>query len=530
MTQIDTFGFDKARLVGVYQESCSKLEPLQLPLFIDDSLKMVLQFEDQVSKKCLYIERQETNYEHFLKKYSSFSEEELKDACAVQSKALFVSLPQFIHCVGCRRSVEHFFQQIQKLNHSVYESLYVTNSGALSISTNYILNPKRLYHLFYYVRPKLYDLLDSLMNSKKNKRCVFHSLKMQKSSDIPPDNKPGLPKWCNCSIMDVWDRMCPECQEEIATLECKHVTETIDNYLKKHRFCSECKAKVLKAYRILTGEADAKTEIGYCSAIYEGLHCCNVKSEKSEGVKSRHIHVCPERSYIVHMLTQADTEMIGTRKERHAKTIDVAQEEVCTCLALHLYQRLHKVWHQKLTFEQTWLTLFYLGIESIRQNFELQVERKMGVGMEALCEELEQTTKEKELKLQKRRMRKKRQKQRKNPKFHEEIRDATCTVQKNDRNDKTTVATFKSNDPNSDSKIRLCLLDVFSNPDECDCFDDCSDNENQFEVTKEEILEFERNRSQIDLQRSLLREQIRQKFENFCNIGSPLLANDSEIS
>ena len=520
MTQIDTFGFDKARLVGVYQESCSKLEPLQLPLYIDDSLKMVLQFEDQVSRKCSHVERSETtNYDDFVKKFESLGEEELKQACAVQGKNLFVSLPQFIHCVGCRRSVEHLFQQVQKLNHSVYESLSITQHGTLVISSNYIRNPRRLYHLFYYVRPKLYDLLDSLMNSKKNKRCIFHSLKMQKPTDIPSDNKPSLPKWCSCSIMDVWDRMCRECHEEIATLDCKGVVETMDNYLKKHRFCNECKAKVQKAYHILIGEIDPKSEIGFCSALYEGLHCCKVKNDKKDGIKSKHIHVCPERSYIVHMLTQADTEIIGSKKERHAKTIDVAQEEVCTCLALHLYQRLHKVWHQKLIFEQTWLALFFLGIESIRQNFEMYVEGKIGVGMEALCKAIEQTDREKQQKLQRRRQRKQRQKQKKDQKSNGGEKPESACSNKIPAEKVSSIPEVQHGATAENGKFHLCLLDIFSNTEDCQCLDECSDDL-ETELTQEEILEFERNRTQINVQRSRLRERIRQDFENFCNIGS----------
>ena len=520
MTQNFNFGFDKARLVGVYnKDSCSKLEPLQLPLFIDDSLMMVLQFEDQISKKCSYVERSEPSYKAYYKKYGSLSETELKKACSVQDKDLFLLLPQLIHCVGCRRSVEHLFQQVQQFNHSVYESLSISNSGLLMISPDYILNPKKLYHLFYCVRPKLCDLLDSLINVKKNKRCIFHSLKMQKPTDIPFDSKPSLPKWCSCSIMDIWDGMSRECHEEIVTLDCQDVVETMNNYLKKHRFCNECRSKVQRAFYILTGEVDAKKEPGFCSAIYEGLHCCHVQNSKTDIKSLQHIHVCSERSYIIHLLSQAETELNGSKKERHAKTIDIAQEEVCTCLALHLYQRLHKVWHQKLTFEQTWLTLFYIGIESIRQSFEMFIQEKGGINhVEALCEELENTGKD--TKLQKKRIRKKRQKKKKEQKLpgSEKPSISLCTNHV-DEDQKKSGTLNTSHVVNSNGKVHLCLLDIFTNNDNCLCSDDTSEDDSS-ELTKEEILEFERNRSQIDVQRSRLRERIRQDFENFCNIGS----------
>ncbi|CAK8690251.1 unnamed protein product [Clavelina lepadiformis] len=525
---IGAIGFDKARLVGVIHENhYPKLKPLQMPLYIDDSLVMVMQFEDHVSKKSFLIDKPETDYDDFAKKYHSLDREELEEACAIQDKDLFLSLPQLIGCVGCRRSVEHLFQQVQTLHNAVYESISVSASGIMTISQSFIENPKKLFHLFYCVRPKLYELLETLMNSKKNKRCIFHSLKMQKPNETPNENKPTLPRWCHCSIMDVWDRMCRECHEEVAMLQCDGIIRTMDQYLKKHRFCIDCKSKVQRAFHILTGEVECKTEMGFCSAIYEGLRSCNtpkMKTTEPESTKpSKHIHICCERSYIVHMLTQADTEMIGTRKERHAKTIDIAQEEVCTCLALHLYQRLHRVWHQKLTYEQTWLTLLYLGIEAIRQNFEMYIEEKIGIGrMEALCEELEQAEKDKELKLQKKRMRRKRQKKKKEQK-HIGVEENLQTLTQNDElsNSEPKKLLVPPNIPSCDSKFHLCLLDMLNNQRECDCSTDAkSDEESSNELTKEEILEFERNRSQIDMQRIRLRERIRQDFENFCNTGS----------
>lgn len=58
------------------------------------------------------------------------------------------------------------------------------------------------------------------------------------------------------------------------------------------------------------------------------------------------------------------------RRERHAKTIDIAQEEVLTCLGIHLYERLHKIWQKLRAEEQTWQILFHLGIDALRKGFE----------------------------------------------------------------------------------------------------------------------------------------------------------------
>lgn len=51
--------------------------------------------------------------------------------------------------------------------------------------------------------------------------------------------------------------------------------------------------------------------------------------------------------------------------------MDVAQEEVLTCLGIHLYERLHRIWQKLRAEEQTWQMLFYLGIDALRKSFEV---------------------------------------------------------------------------------------------------------------------------------------------------------------
>lgn len=69
-----------------------------------------------------------------------------------------------------------------------------------------------------------------------------------------------------------------------------------------HRFCTDCKNKVLRAYNILVGELDCTKEKGYCAALYEGLCCCP---------HERHIHVCCETDFIAHLLGRAEPEFAG---------------------------------------------------------------------------------------------------------------------------------------------------------------------------------------------------------------------------
>ncbi|KAG7240946.1 hypothetical protein INR49_026174 [Caranx melampygus] len=121
------------------------------------------------------------------------------------------------------------------------------------------------------------------------------------------------------SWMDVWELMSQECRDEVVLIDSACLLETLETYLLKRK-----------------GTVP----------LYEGLCCCP---------HERHIHVCCETDFIAHLLGRAEPEFAGgyERRERHAKTIDIAQEEVLTCLGIHLYERLHRIWQKLRAEEQT---------------------------------------------------------------------------------------------------------------------------------------------------------------------------------
>ena len=45
--------------------------------------------------------------------------------------------------------------------------------------------------------------------------------------------------------------------------------------------------------------------------------------------------------------------------------------KVLTCLGIHLWERLHRLWQKLRAEEQTWQMLFYLGIDALRKSFEV---------------------------------------------------------------------------------------------------------------------------------------------------------------
>lgn len=377
-----------AKLIAVCRSDDYQYERRQIPLVVDDSLTMVVQFEDKCidcnhvcSTKC-------KDMECFVQKFDVLTKDEVAVAMMVTSKDIMNLLTHLVPCVGCRRSVERLFNQLVLSQHPALEPLIINKGAVMSVSRNYLFDPRALYSLFYIHGAKLSTIVDAIPKSKKNKRCNLHSLETHKTKTTG-------------SWIDIWDLLSQECREEVVLVDADSLLDTLENYLRKHRFCSECKSKVLRAYSILVGDLDSSKEKGYCPALYEGLRCCP---------QERHIHMLCDTDFIAHLIARAEPELIGTnaRRDRHAKTLDIAQEEVLTCLGIHTYERLHKIWQKVKAEEQTWQILFYLGVDALKQSFEMALERKQGVSnLELMCKELLEEERVKEQRQEKKRQKKK---------------------------------------------------------------------------------------------------------------------------
>ena len=53
--------------------------------------------------------------------------------------------------------------------------------------------------------------------------------------------------------------------------------------------------------------------------------------------------------------------------------MDIAQEEVLTCLGIYLCERLHRIKQKLRAEEQTWQILFCIGVDALRKNFEVRL-------------------------------------------------------------------------------------------------------------------------------------------------------------
>ncbi|XP_061608100.1 gametogenetin-binding protein 2 [Phyllopteryx taeniolatus] len=377
-----------ARLVAVCRENEEDYPFLarQIPLYIDDSLTMVMEFSDGV----LDVDRHvisSSHWKQFTEGHSKLKQQDLTVAVSVVSREVCRALSQLVPCVGCRRSVERLFSHLVESGTPALEPLALKPAGMLSVTKACLADAKKLYRLFYVQGSKLNDVIDAIPKSKKSNRCQLHSLDTNKLRPL------------GGSWMDVWERMSQECRDEVVLVDSACLLETLETHLQKHRFCSDCKNKVLRAYNILVGEVDSSEEKDYCAALYEGLCCCP---------REHHIHVCYETDFIAHLLSRAEPEFAGAYEERHAKTIDVAQEEVLTCLGIHLYERLHRIWQKLRAEEQTWQILFHVGIDELRKSFETAVEKMQGISrLEQFVEELSEKERAKQLKQEKKRQKRK---------------------------------------------------------------------------------------------------------------------------
>jgi hypothetical protein len=123
------------------------------------------------------------------------------------------------------------------------------------------------------------------------------------------------------------------------------------------RFCTECKLKVLEAYDLLLDNHDHRDRKGFCPGLYEGLRSCS---------NDKHIHIQSDKEFLGNLISRAESEIEDNRRERHAKTLDVAQEEILTCIGIYLYERFEKIYRTIRSEEQTWQLLFYIIVDCLR--------------------------------------------------------------------------------------------------------------------------------------------------------------------
>lgn len=438
-----------AKLVNVWRDDDPvELTRRQMPLIIDKNLTMIMDVHG-LGAICTSPLVRGKQLDEFTRKLDMLTKEEIKASFEVTCKDMFAILGQAVPCVGCRRCVERLFNGLMKSGHPGINPLVITSEGLLSISDDVLESPQLLCTMLQGHSARLNNLVEKQPRNKKSRRCVLHSLEIQRM-------RPPPSAW-----REVWDCMELPCRQELALIETDTLDATLDTYLRKHRFCAECRTKVLLASSLLTTEPEPTKETGYVAALYSGIKRC---------IPDRHVHLPTNTDYISTLIGRAQPELMG--RERHAKTLEIAQEEVLTCLGICVAERLHKV-HRRLREEETvYKVLAAVAVDALSRNFQMAVEVKQGISqLELLYEELTREEIAKQQRREKLRLKRKKKKERR---YETEEKENSCHCSSERRNgsNETCVCTeIKPTKQNID-RHKLQVLDPTNKgPPTCKCPD-----------------------------------------------------------
>lgn len=426
-------------MVDVYHPS-KTLNRRQLPLLVDESLTMVM----DLRSLGLLTDHQQLKgkeIEDFGRKMSLLTEEELNCALQVTHLDIMHVLGQSVPCVGCRRSVERLYHQLYKHKYPTFDPLMVTSDGIVTVREDKQALPQFLCSLFHGHSARLNNLVDSQpRRNKKSHRCLLHSLDSQRS-------RPVTPIW-----RDVWGCMRPECRRDVCIIDAASLRATLETYLRKHRFCSECRTKVQKAYVLLIEDPEPCKEKGYVNTLYAGIKRC---------IQEKHIHLQTKTEYIAKLIGRAEPELLGSRRERHAKTLEIAQEEVLTCIGICMYERLHRIYMRMREEECTCQVFAAVAVNALWRSFETAVESKQGISqLELLYAELSREEQQKQLRKEQKKLKRKRKKSKQNGK------EENCGIINNDESDEK-----------NDLDCRCKLDNSNDNLEECYCCEDEAEKE-----------------------------------------------------
>lgn len=150
-------------------------------------------------------------------------------------------------------------------------------------------------------------------------------------------------------------------------------------------------------------------------------------------IPDKHLHLQTKTDYIANLIVRAEPEIMGSRRERHAKTLEIAQEEVLTCLGICIYERLHRIYMRLREEECTCQVLAAVAVDCLCRSFETAVEVKRGVTrLEQLFEEL---TREEQLKVQRKENKKLKRRRKKGRKADDEKENDECQCNQEEINE-----------------------------------------------------------------------------------------------
>lgn len=472
-----------ARLTNVFrtEETNYNVGRRQIPVVANDNLMMLM----DLNSKGLCIDSptiRGKELEEFTRKYNLLTDAELRESLEIDSATFLSILNQCVQCVGCRRRVERLFNQLALSGHATLDPLVLRSTKILTINEERLKTPQSLGTILYRHHDVLNNLLDSKLRNKT--RCLLHSLDAFRA-------KPFSETW-----REVWSSMKHTCRNELAVIETKELQEVLENYLKKHKFCQGCRTKIEKAYKILVGENTAK-EKGFVASLYANFEKCH---------RDKHIHVYTNRvDFLDELIRRAEPEVNGSYsklRERHAKTLEIAQEEVLVCVGMIMYERLRRIYINLREEERACQVLAAVGVHALCRSFDTSVEKKQGISnLELLYQEISRAEKAKEHRREQKKLKKKKKKIEKKNGYRmceSTTSDAAAAA--------AAAATSTNDDSGSEFELRESRdCEIFNNyeheaeaEEELDDDDDDDDDEDDideaFDVSEESVADVGDNR------------------------------------
>lgn len=171
---------------------------------------------------------------NFMSKFDSLDREELLEALQVPEEEFMRILNQVVECIGCRRIIERIFRQFKRDGSQTLDPITITPEGVVRIRQEHLdgntLDLCKLLQKSVFLFAGL--LTYSSRRSRQSIRCTIHNLEAYKVT-------PFSDVWTQ-----VWVSMKGHCREKMLVIEMADLQATLDVYLKKHKFCHECSAKV----------------------------------------------------------------------------------------------------------------------------------------------------------------------------------------------------------------------------------------------------------------------------------------------
>lgn len=155
---------------------------------------------------------------------------------------------------------------------------------------------------------------------------------------------------------------------------------------------------------MLFKEKNPKKEPGYSEELYAGIKRC----------LNKHIQLPCKVDFIDTLIRRAEPELVGNgnrQRERHAKTLEIAQEEVLTCIGMCIFERFRKIYNARKEEEGACQLLAVLALHGMYRSFDLAVEEKRGISnLELLYEEISQQEQRQEQRKEQKRLKKRQKK------------------------------------------------------------------------------------------------------------------------